>query len=126
RQWYVLLEGIVRAWYVWQRCWRAHSQETSENPFCPLGRRRRRRIDLPVIEVGGQREHASLPKQSGALGDRPCDPAIFRSRKIRDAIVPRKPLVEECVVSRPQIQRTSVLTKLAFNEQLGFTAESST
>ena len=93
--------------------------------FCALSRRRRRCIDLPVIEVGGQREYAALREQSGTLGAGPRDAAIFRPRNIRDAIVPREPLIEECVVGGPQVQRTPVLTKLAFNEQFGLAPDSS-
>ena len=39
--------------------------------------------------------------------------------------MPREPFIEERVVRGPQVQRISVLTKLAFDEQFGFASESS-
>jgi hypothetical protein len=38
--------------------------------------------------------------------------------------VPREPFIEECVVRGPEVQRTSVLTQLAFDEQFSFASES--
>jgi len=77
-----------------------------------------------VVRVRGQCENTPLREQSGAFGTRPCDAAIFAPRDIRDAIVPREPFIEECVVRGPEVQRTSVLTQLAFDEQFSFASES--
>ena len=107
----------------------------------------RERIALAVAQVNGCNyclaAHTYLGKNLAKLGeeeiaanragkslDEKADAAVRFAAQldapepaavdVRDAIVPREPFIEECVVSSPQVQRTSVLTKLAFNEQLGF------
>ena len=98
--------------HVGRRRRRRRAEEVFEQPLAANHRRR-------AVRVGRHRQDAARapagrPGASSVSGDAPEVTAVH----VRNAVVPRQPLVDEGVVRRQQVADAAVLPQLALEEQL--------